>query len=249
MKVPPSLYLIKKITFPPVPKSLWLATALVFLGSAAQSHAQVLSNGGFESVTITQPTNNTYTTTFGTLSTATFTNWTLGTSTGNSYDGILVAGGTNFFTPVPATHAGTNAIFLQGTGSVTHSAVSLLPGLYTLSFYELARTGNGSGQPLTDTITGATAGSILNATSTPTNTGATAADYQLVTQNFTVVVPDSYTLSFAGTIPFGTSDHTDFLDDVAIVAVVPEPGTVSCFVLGAGLVALTAFYRRKSRRA
>ncbi len=241
---------MRKVTFLPYPKSILLATALVFLGAASQLQAQnLLTNGGFETLTITQPTANTYTTTFGSLATTAFANWTLGTSAGNSYDGILVSGATNLYTPVPATHAGTNAVFLQGTGSVTHAAVSLTPGLYTLTFYELARTGNGTGQALNDTITGATAGTILNTTSTPTNTGATASSYQLVTQNFTVVTSDNYTLAFAGTIPYNTADHTDFVDDASIVAAVPEPGAGSCFVLGASAFALTICYRRRFRRA
>ncbi len=203
-------------------KSIALALALmIVLWAPLSAHSQnLVVNGSFETVSAT-PTADIYTTSFGALATSAVSNWTLGTSTGTAYDGLaLSSGGLGTKTILD----GSNALFVQGTGSASQ-AITLGAGLYTLSFYAMGRTNgpNGANQ-VTVTL-----GSLVNQTVQPTNTTQTAiSSWIRYTYTFTTTAAGTYTLRFAGVIPYGTgSDYTTFIDRVSVVAGVQPPAFVT----------------------
>ena len=133
-----------------------------FIDNVSITAISLVSNGSFE--TVTPPvTSSSYTASFGSLPTNAVSNWTFRNSAGSAYDGIVINDGT---LGVQAIEDGSNAAFVQGTGSISQS-VALPAGAYALSFYAMGRTsangGNGA-NPTTVSV-----GSLLNQTFTPDN--------------------------------------------------------------------------------
>jgi hypothetical protein len=209
------------------------AAILIMLSPLAGNAQNLLSNGSFETLSQSVP-NSAYTTTFGSLPTSVATDWTLGTSGANgnqSFDGIATAAGGPVSNFNPMTIAdGTNAVFLQGSGTVSQT-LNLNTGQYTLSYDLMGRAGS-AGNYINE-VTASLSGGLVNDTETPANTDVTSpSDWTLYTDNFTVTTAGSYTLQFTGDYPYGVTapdgqtDHTTFLDNASIVAV-PEPSILA----------------------
>ncbi len=167
-------------------------------------------NGSFESVN-QSVTSDTYTVNFGPLPDNVITGWSLGTSAvNNGYDGIAAVNGA---LSTKVIENGTNAVFLQGVGSIAQ-VVTLPVGVYTLQFYAMARAGADGVNPITVSVGNSTW------TATPGNSDQTnISDWTLYSYTFTVATEGAYTLQFAGTLPYGVSgDHTTYIDSVSILA-------------------------------
>ena len=205
----------------PILAGLTMLGAYAPLAANAQN---LVTNGSFE--TVTPPVTSTiYTSSYGSLPTNAVSNWAFGISAGSAYDGIVTSGGFG----VQVIEDGSNAAFVQGTGSISQRVV-LSAGSYNLSFYAIGRTsangGNGA-DPTTVSV-----GSLLNQTFTPNNASENSInDWTLYSYDFTVASAGSYTLQFSGNDPFigGSSDHMTILDNVSLVAVsaIPPPTILS----------------------
>jgi hypothetical protein len=221
---------------------LHLGTLVAILFLSAPAHAQIITNGSFETLQGGQTDTTQYVEPFNgsTFPTNGIVGWTLLPSVGNSFDGLLTSGN---FDLGGVAESGTNAVFLQGTGAASQTISLNAPGQYTLSYYQEGRIlSSPDANSVIATITG-TEGTLLSYTSTPTNTADTSSsNYQLVTQSFTVTTADTYTLTLAGGIPFGSGDYTSFVDNVSVQAT-PEPPTY--VLVGAGALVLFLLQRRR----
>ncbi|HWY31695.1 MAG TPA: RICIN domain-containing protein, partial [Candidatus Acidoferrum sp.] len=168
----------------------------------------IITNGSFETATVAA-----YTASFGSLPTNGVSGWTFGSSIsgGDAYDGI--ATGTGGFLQAAGAENGTNAAFIQGTGSISQT-VTLNAGTYALTFYSMGRIATGTAEPIAVAIAG------LLVTNSPSNIAQNATnDWTLNIYHFAVATAGTYTLNFAGTIPFSSSDHMTLIDNVSIVPV------------------------------
>ena len=183
----------------------------VFRPSTAQCQNLII-NGSFEATTPSGASG--YTMPFqANLATNGVPGWEFDSSQGDSYDGILQSG---LLGPSGVIEDGTNCAFAQGTGWFSQ-AVSLNPGEYELSFYAMGRVEYGPAPVLV------TLGNLLSVTVTPSNTANDElSDWTLYTFFIAVTNAGSYTLEFAGTIPFTTRDTTTYIDNVSLV---PSTGT------------------------
>jgi hypothetical protein len=192
---------------------LFLFAALMIMcvwAPLAARSQNVILNGSFENPSISS---DEYTMPFGsTLATNGVPDWTFGSSTGNSYDGLVTGSGG---LGAVSIESGTNAAFVQGTGSFFQT-VTLGPGTYQLSYYLLGRVSAGLGA----NPTAVSLGDLLSVTNTPGNTEQDdLSDWIQFTNLVTVTNAGSYTLEFAGTIPYGSGDHATFIDNVSLVLV------------------------------
>ncbi|HWY31852.1 MAG TPA: hypothetical protein VNX46_13920, partial [Candidatus Acidoferrum sp.] len=135
------------------------ATAVGFAQFTPPPAQNVITNGSFETVTPSQSGDN-YTTPWGSLPTNGVAGWTFVGSGGDSYDGI--AHGTGGLLQGAGAENGTNACFIQGTGSISQ-AVTLSAGTYALTFYSMGRIATGTAEPIAVSIAG------LLVTNTPSN--------------------------------------------------------------------------------
>ncbi len=168
----------------------------------------LVANGSFESPTVS---GDTYTVTFGSLTTNGVPDWAFGLSASASYDGIAFTSGA-FGDKV--IEDGSNAAFDQGTGSFWQ-VVTLGGGQsYVLSFHAMGRAGLNGADPIKVTL-----GNILSQTVTPGNAAQTSlSDWSAYAFAVTATNSGSYRLEFAGTLPFvsGTSDHTTYIDNISL---------------------------------
>ena len=208
-------------------RKAWIVFAIITgLGASSPFPARALNlvvNGSFETLSQSVP-NSAYTVSFGSLPTSIATGWTLGVSGGQSYDGIATASGgaISDFNSMSIAD-GTNAIFLQGTGTATQT-VNLNAGSYALTYSLMGRAGSAGSAPNPITVT--LSSGLLNDTETPVNTDVNNLnDWAQYTDYFSVTTAGSYTLQFKGDDPYsGSSDHTTFIDNISLapfVAVAP----------------------------
>ena len=191
--------------------------AAAFFGPPAARSQNLIVNGSFETTTPAGASG--YTMPFGgTLATNGVTGWIFGASTGNSYNGVLQSG---LLGPAGVIEDGTNCAFCQGTGWCSQT-VNLTPGEYELTFYAMGRVQFGP-NPILVTVS-----NLLSVTVTPPNGGNNQlSDWILYTYFIAVTNSGSYTLEFAGTIPFGTRDTTTYIDNVSLVPSSGVPPSVS----------------------
>ena len=104
--------------------------ALLLIGGLAdRSWATIIQNGGFESPALALgPQGYAYTTSLGSLSTTALANWTLGSSGGGSYAGVI---SNATWAPLPVS--GTQCAFVEGTGVISQLA-TFAAGPYGLRF-------------------------------------------------------------------------------------------------------------------
>jgi lysophospholipase L1-like esterase len=193
---------------------LFITTSVItaVFGPMAGQSQNLIVNGSFE--VTTPPGASGYTMPFqANLATNGVPGWAFGSSQGDSYDGILQSG---LLGPSGVIEDGTNCAFCQGTGWFSQT-VSLSAGEYELSFYAMGRVDYGPAPVLV------TLGNLFSETITPNNTSNDQlSDWILYTFFIAVTNAGSYTLEFAGTIPFSTRDTTTYIDNVSVL---PETGT------------------------
>jgi len=170
--------------------------------AAASGTPQIIADAGFES-----PLVSTYA--YDLVGSP----WTFSGSPGSG-SGIS-ANGSDFTATTGTAPEGTQAAFVQGTGSFSQVINGLIPGMtYSLRFSAAERaTNNNGGQTWNVTMNGATVGSYAPLESASTYTAYTAA--------FTAVAA-SETLSFVGTDTRG-GDNTVFIDNLLISSPSPIP--------------------------
>ncbi len=170
-----------------------------------------VTNSGFESAQLGGQTS--YTTTYGSLNPLTgIPGWTFGTSSGGSYDGIVRSGGLGATAPPE----GSQAAFLQGTGSFNQVLSGFAAGTEQVTFDAEARPGGFGPQPIEVLLDGMPLTFGGQTTISPASGSWTS-----FTSDLAAVTAGSHTLTFSGTIPFGTSDLTTFLDEISVVSSVP----------------------------
>lgn len=143
---------------------------------------------------------------------------------------------------------GNQVLFLQDVSSASQSLSGFQSGVtYTLSFdlgfrYNYGVPGQGTPpQQVLQVSLGSTPlfGSGISYAYTPT--------YTVETVNFITSGPSTQTLTFAGTEPYaGYFDSTDFVDNVAISYVTPEPAFYGLLALGLGGLATVVNRRKKA---
>ena len=187
--------------------SLGLALPLLVpIDDARGQGAVSVTNSGFESAQLGAQTS--YTTTFGSLNPLTgVPGWTFGTSSGGSYDGIVRSGGLG----VTAPPDGSQAAFLQGSGSFFQVLSGFVSGTEQVTFYAEGRTGGFGPQPIEVLLDGTPLTFSGQTTVSPASGSWTS-----FTSDITAVTAGSHTLTFEGTIPYGAQDLTTFLDGIGV---------------------------------
>jgi hypothetical protein len=148
----------------------------------------------------------------------------------------LVESGTGFNLPFGLVQDGTQAAFVQQTGSFDQS-ISLSGGAadtYTLSFYYTGRDVAGAGdQSFQVSLDGVSIYSGLSVSNQ---------NWTFVTTDF-VKAAGTYNLKFEG---FSTADQTVFLDNLVVTTAVPEPNvSVFGFCL---LFGFMIFFKKRNSR-
>jgi hypothetical protein len=187
-------------------------TAALFLAVPAIGHAAVL-DGSFESKgTASAVTNYCYNdqAAGGNAQCGAGSAW--GGTSGVIASGNGAWGGTT-------TPYGSYFAFVQGNGVLSQS-LTLAAGSYVLSWFDAARTNNGSAQSYAVAV-----GSNNLGTFTTNNTAFEGRTSSV----FNVATAGTYTLSFSGLS--GAIDRTSFIDNVSIAAV-PETATWGMMILG-----------------
>lgn len=220
-----------RLNFHPIRLRL-VAAALAVLGIGNALAGQTIINAGFESP---GGAGTQYTPGFGGLTG--ITGWTFGASGGASYDGYVSNNGFFGTTGIPE---GVQGAFIQGTGSFSQD-IDFGAGTYTLSFFIEAR--GGGGQPLALSVGGVGLTFGDAATITPLS----SSEFNFVTSDPFSLSAGTHALIFAGTMPFGPTDLTTFIDDVSIALAVPEPAT--WLLLGLGASGLLIMRRRRCHRS
>lgn len=249
---------------PNLTKWLMMAAISLSFGLASRSFAQnLLVNGDFELTNLPTGSNG------GALLNGTgLPGWTL---TGGDGAGMNIYQYTSAFnlgfTPIPQN--GNYGVWLDGTvgtgnenftvGPSISQSLTLDPGVYNLSFYINTEVGNISGNEkggtsgvLVDLLgTGITNGALNHSEFTVTNpvgVSQSAAQWQLVSENFTVSNPSLITLSFfddPNTSLANLNQSSNISVDNVSIAAIPEPSSLALMAIGAMSLFGIQFCRRR----
>ena len=171
------------------------------------------------------------------------------------------------FTPVP--QSGNYGVWLDGTvgngnenftlGPSISQSLTLNPGVYNLSFYINTEVGNipgnekgGTSGVLVNLLgTGITSGALNQAEFTVTNpvgVSQGAAQWQLVSENFTIANTSLITLSFfddPNTSLANLNQSSNISVDNVSIAAIPEPSSLALMAIGAMSLFGIQFCRRR----
>ncbi len=220
--------------------------ALALLGMTPAHASTIVLDGSFESPAVPPPTGYPAYTDPGYVYNPPGPAWTFSTDSGIvSYSPSTASG---FTTPVnaPAPEDGNQYAFIQAasqypTGSFSQTIQLTDPGIYDLSFYAAGRPdanpsspSGPNGDATFDVTLTPTLGASQTLGSFSTTSTTSGGGFSLDTASFTAAA-GAYTLTFANTTPYGTGDHTAFIDNVNL-SPAPEPSGVGMLALmGLGL--------------
>lgn len=210
-----------------------LTTLAGFILAATHAEAAVVvTNGDFESPAFASD-GVYYTPTFGTEMPSNWGGWTWGESAGASYNGIVRGYMNPELTPqFPSFPSGSQAAFVEGTGTFSQLLTGFVAGTATVSFDAVGRNAYGYSNPIQITLDGTALTFSGSDTLTPSHTS-----YQTYTSDPFTVTAGSHTLAFAGLTPFGAQDLVSAIDNVNVGnAPIPEPAALG--LLGLGLLGL-----------
>ena len=214
-----------------MPATLLKIAALATLATAGTANAatELVVNGSFE--------NNVISSSWATLSSV--TGWTSSAS-GNSAFEIqkgATQGGQGGFNPVAASGTQYLELNTDRLTSVSQAIATTAGGTYALSFAYSGRPDTpGGASSLMNVYWGST---LLTPTALVGNTGGT---WQTYSQNLTALGA-STVLRFESIGPVSAPTNGSNLDNVSVMAAVPEPETYAMMLLGLGLLGFMA--RRK----
>jgi hypothetical protein len=219
-----------------------LSVALLSVLVQAAAAAPVVVNSGFEDPALTT-TDWAYTNPFahdhGLAELTDIPGWTFGPSGGDSYDGIIRCGRTEF--PAGATD-NMQWAFLEGSGAITQTVGGFATGTATISFQGFGRNTPGAGGNGIQVLVDGAAVTIAGSSSVTPADGVVTS---YTTDSFNVSA-GSHTVTFLGTIPISSGDHTVFVDNIGVAnTAVPEPSTL--IVLSTGVLGLLAYAWRKNK--
>ena len=214
------------------PATLFTIAALASLVTAGAANAatELVVNGSFESDVISSP--------YAQLST--ITGWTSSVSGNTAFELQKGAtqGGLSGFNPVAADGKQYLELNTESLSSTSQTLATTAGSNYTLSFAYSGRPDTpGGANSLMNVYWGST---LLTATSLIGNTGGV---WQSYSQNLTAL-GSSTVLRFESIGPVSAPTYGSYLDNVSVMAAVPEPETYAMMLLGLGLLGFMA--RRKS---
>jgi len=197
-------------------KMLKISVAVLALAGSGASHANLISNGGFES--------------------GSFAGWTTNSlaCSGVGATAILAVPGCYGIDSDPGTHSGSNAAYLGtygGGGSISQIISTITGQMYTVNFF----LANGSYQNL----------SVPNDFLVQWNGGTTLMHLNNApAAGFASYTFSALATSGTSSLSFTNQQNPSYwvLDDVSVNSSVPEPSALG--ILGLGLIGL-AFIRRK----
>ena len=214
-----------------MPATLLKIAALATLATAGTANAatELVVNGSFE--------NNVISSSFATLSSV--TGWT-SSANGNSAFEIqkgATQGGQGGFNPVAASGTQYLELNTDRLTSISQTIATTAGGTYALSFAYSGRPDTpGGANSLMNVYWGST---LLTPTALVGNTGGV---WQSYSQNLTALGA-STVLRFESIGPVSAPTYGSYLDNVSVMAAVPEPETYAMMLLGLGLLGFMA--RRK----
>ena len=214
------------------PATLFTIAALASLATAGAANAatELVVNGSFESDVISSP--------YAQLST--ITGWTSSVSGNTAFELQKGAtqGGLSGFNPVAADGMQYLELNTESLSSTSQTLATTAGSNYTLSFAYSGRPDTpGGANSLMNVYWGST---LLTPTSLIGNTGGV---WQSYSQNLTAL-GSSTVLRFESIGPVSAPTYGSYLDNVSVMAAVPEPETYAMMLLGLGLLGFMA--RRKS---
>ena len=214
------------------PATLFTIAALASLVTAGAANAatELVVNGSFESNVISSP--------YAQLSAV--TGWTSSVSGNTAFEIQKGAtqGGLSGFNPVAADGKQYLELNTESLSSTSQTLATTAGGNYTLSFAYSGRPDTpGGANSLMNVYWGST---LLTPTSLVGNTGGV---WQSYSQNLTAL-GSSTVLRFESIGPVSAPTYGSYLDNVSVMAAVPEPETYAMMLLGLGLLGFMA--RRKS---
>ena len=213
------------------PATLCTIAALAALATAGAANAatELVVNGSFEDNAIAMPW----------APVSSVTGWT-SSAGGNSAFGIqkgTTQGGLSGFNPVAASGTQYLELNTDQLTSVSQAIATTAGGTYALSFAYSGRPDTpGGANSLMNVYWGST---LLTPTALVGNTGGV---WQSYSQNLTAL-GSSTVLRFESIGPVSSPTFGSYLDNVSVMAAVPEPETYAMMLLGLGLLGFMA--RRK----
>lgn len=205
------------------------ALATLVTAGAANAATELVVNGSFESNAISSP--------YAQLSAV--TGWTSSVSGNTAFEIQKGAtqGGLSGFNPVAADGMQYLELNTESLSSTYQTIATTAGGTYALSFAYSGRPDTpGGASSLMNVYWGST---LLTPTALVGNTGGT---WQTYNQNLTALGA-STVLRFESIGPVSAPTYGSYLDNVSVMAAVPEPETYAMMLLGLGLLGFMA--RRK----
>lgn len=214
-----------------MPATLFKIAALAALATAGAANAatELVVNGSFESNVIASP--------YAQLSAVTGWTSSVGGNTAFEIQKGATQGGLGGFNPVAADGTQYLELNTESLSSLSQSIATTAGGTYALSFAYSGRPDTpGGASSLMNVYWGST---LLTPTALVGNTGGV---WQSYSQNLTAL-GSSTVLRFESIGPVSAPTYGSYLDNVSVMAAVPEPETYAMMLLGLGLLGFMA--RRK----
>lgn len=230
---------------------LFSATLLVLLTEAAVGDTVSLTveNPGFESPTwdnVSWIYTNPWASGHALPELTSVPGWTFGPSGGDSYDGLAAINKSDVNCGYPADWTGQMA-FLEGTGSFSQVINGFAAGTSSITFQAAGRnlviSGTDYGSNGVRVLFDGAPLSFTGGAQSITPVNGVMGSYTAIALNVTA---GAHTVTFQGTIPISSGDHSTYVDNIGVTSsAVPEPSAI--VVMAMGLIGLLAYAWRKRR--